>query len=231
MLTLVLLPGMDGTGTLFAPFVAALGEAMPIQIVRYPLTPSLDYAGLEAFAQGTLPSDGPLVLLGESFSGPIAIALAAAMPERVKGLILCCSFARNPLPVLAPLKALTGLAPVAAVPLRLIAHFLLGDHATSPLRASLAQALAAVAPAVLRARLRAVLSVEASAALASIRVPVLYLRATHDRVVPRSASAHILSVCPHAQIVDVAGPHFLLQAAPSEAVSVVSDFAKGLPGA
>jgi hypothetical protein len=33
---LVLLPGMDGTGELFAPFVAALGKTTPVVVVSYP---------------------------------------------------------------------------------------------------------------------------------------------------------------------------------------------------
>ena len=68
MCRLVLLPGMDGTGELFAPFIAALGSQFPVTIVRYPETQALDYAGLEAVARALLPVGSPFVLLGESFS-------------------------------------------------------------------------------------------------------------------------------------------------------------------
>ena len=64
--TLVLLPGMDGTGDLFAPLVAALGPHMRTIIVRYPDEP-LDYASHEEIARAALPLGHPFILLGESF--------------------------------------------------------------------------------------------------------------------------------------------------------------------
>jgi hypothetical protein len=45
--TLVLLPGLDGTGDLFAPVVDALGPNVPTQIVRYPLSHASGYASCE----------------------------------------------------------------------------------------------------------------------------------------------------------------------------------------
>ncbi|WP_222432862.1 alpha/beta fold hydrolase [Caenimonas sedimenti] len=103
-MTLVLLPGMDGTGELFAPFIAAYGGAT--QVVRYPPTAVLNYAGLEEVARSALPRGEPFVLLGESFSGPIAISLAASRPPNLLGVILCCTFARNPRPFLGPFRSL-----------------------------------------------------------------------------------------------------------------------------
>lgn len=46
MVTLVLLPGMDGTGLLFAPFVAVTQHLFNIRIVEYPATAALDYEAL-----------------------------------------------------------------------------------------------------------------------------------------------------------------------------------------
>ena len=51
---LVLLPGMDGTGELFAPFVAALKREFKVVVVRYPTNEPLGYAELEAIARGKL---------------------------------------------------------------------------------------------------------------------------------------------------------------------------------
>jgi pimeloyl-ACP methyl ester carboxylesterase len=97
--TLVLLTGMDGTGLLFQPFVEALGDVGQVEVrtIAYPAREPLDVAALTEVACAALPS-GPLVILGESFSGPIAVALAARCADRVQGLILCCSFVRNPRP-------------------------------------------------------------------------------------------------------------------------------------
>ncbi len=43
MITLVLLPGMDGTGCLFADFVSALGSEFETILVRYPSDEPLGY--------------------------------------------------------------------------------------------------------------------------------------------------------------------------------------------
>ena len=65
--TLVLLPGMDGTGELFFPLTDALGADIPTKIVRYPDL-ALDYREHEEFVRERLPRDGAFVVLGESFS-------------------------------------------------------------------------------------------------------------------------------------------------------------------
>src|ERR1043165_4573138 len=109
MVALVVLPGMDGTATPRADFAAAVGPAIEPHIVSYPPDPTLGYAELEALARASLPTDRPYVLLGESFSGPIAISIAASRPRYLVGLILCVTFASNPLPVLGPMPWLLPL--------------------------------------------------------------------------------------------------------------------------
>jgi pimeloyl-ACP methyl ester carboxylesterase len=104
MITLILLPGLGGTGELFEPFLAALGSAVAVKVIRYPGDVALGYDALGRFVRAMLPEGEPFVLLGESFSGPIAISLAATGGTQLRGLILCCSFARNPRPSLGPLS-------------------------------------------------------------------------------------------------------------------------------
>jgi pimeloyl-ACP methyl ester carboxylesterase len=84
---LVLLPGMDGTGDLFAPFIEALGDDIKVDVVRYPHEGGQSYAEFTARVLPSLPSE-PYVLLAESFSGPIALAVAATAPQNLCGLIL-----------------------------------------------------------------------------------------------------------------------------------------------
>jgi pimeloyl-ACP methyl ester carboxylesterase len=222
--TLVLLPGMDGTGEFFAPLVDAVASRMLLQVVRYPTDAAAGYAELTAFARAKLPIDTPFVLLGESFSGPIAAALAAEAPPNLRGLVLCCSFVRNPRPSMAWLRGFTRWLPVQAVPTRLMAAVLLGRWSSTEWRTVLARALAQVSPAAMRARVHAVLSVDASADLARVQVPTLYLRATHDRVVPVAAARRVTRLKPDTQIVELPGPHFLLQVAPVEAAKAIQAF-------
>ncbi len=227
--TLVLLPGMDGTGLLFQPFVEALGDVGEVEVrtIAYPAREPLDFAALTEVACAALPS-GPLVILGESFSGPIAVALAARCADRVHGVILCCSFVRNPRPHWSWLTPLLRRAPMPVLPSALIARALLGRHATPPLRALLDQALAGVAPDVLRARLLAVVSIDASAALAALSVPLLYLHALEDRLVPASALSWVKQLRPDASVATFEAPHALLQACPTQAAAAVRAFVRGL---
>ena len=95
MITVVILPGMDGTGIELTDFVAALAPEVEAIVVTYPNDRPMDYAGHEAVARTSLPIDRPFVLLGESYSGPIAISIAASAPPGLIGLVLCCSFART----------------------------------------------------------------------------------------------------------------------------------------
>ena len=185
---LVLLPGMDGTARLFQRFDAALRvqTAIATQAIAYPAAP-LDYAALEAFVRERLPRNRPFVVLAESFSGPLGAALRADPPPGMRALILCCSFVRNPRPLLAPLRHLLGLVPFGALPGFALRQVLLAPCSTPPLQTELAAALAQVPPSVLRQRLRAVLEIrekDASPSFARGSLPVLYLRARHDRLVP-----------------------------------------------
>lgn len=221
--TLVLLPGMDGTASLFEPFIAALGSEFQIVRVAYPNVGALGYAELEAVARAALPA-GPYVLLGESFSGPIAISIAASASADLKGLILCCTFARNPRPLFSGLGPLVGLLPMALAPVWALGYPLLGHFSTQVLRSALAQALAKVSGTALRARLQAVLGADVSAKLSAVKVPVLYLRASHDLVVPASASHLAVQLNPRTKVVELEAPHFLLQAAPVESAKAVTTF-------
>ncbi|MDN2703190.1 alpha/beta hydrolase [Janthinobacterium sp. SUN100] len=229
---LVLLPGMDGTARLFDSFDAALRAQAAIDTlaIAYPAAP-LDYAALEAFVRERLPQDRPFVVLAESFSGPLGAALRADPPPGMRALILCCSFVRNPRPMLAPLRHLLGLVPFGAMPGFALRQALLAPCATPQLQAELAVALAQVPPSVLRQRLRAVLETDASRSFARGSLPVLYLRARHDRLVPPANALQILRLAPGAQLADIAAPHMLLQAAPEAAAVAVAAFVNALSAA
>lgn len=201
-----------------------LGDGITPLVLSYPADQVLSYEGLADFARNQLPGGQPYVLLGESFSGPVAIALAAERPAGMIGLVLSCTFARNPAPLLKHCAGLLPFLPVSSRLSSLVVPLLMGSHATPTLRKTLRTALDRLQPAVLRARMRAVLGVDYSAQLRSIAVPVLYLQAAQDRVVSRASARHIVSLLPSVKVVAVPGPHLLLQIAPKEAAAVVAQF-------
>jgi len=213
---------MDGSGEFFAEFAAALSPEVEPIVVSYPAA-ELGYGELTAHARKSLP-DRPYVLVGESFSGPIAISIAASAPPGLLGVVLVCSFARSPLPWFS--RLLPFAPPVWRMPQSIVARVLLGRFSTPRYSRLLAASIQKIPPAVWRARLRAVRDVDVTAQLKQIKVPLLYLRASRDRVVPRAASEWLLRNTKDAAVADLDGPHFLLQARPHEAATRVKDFAR-----
>ena len=228
MTALVVLPGLDGTATLHSEFCAAASHSFgSVTVIPYPPQQSLDYRTLEALVRAALPATETFVLLGESFSGPIVLSIAADPPTNLIGVVLSTSFDRPPVPRLSPFAALARFAPVRLVPLSMLSWWLLGRWETPGLKASLQGALRAVSPSVLRFRAATALRTK-TPALAAISVPGLYLRATEDRLLAASAGEHICSSVPQCTITDIAGPHLLLQAAPDACVRAIGDFVRHL---
>ena len=228
MTTLVLLPGMDGSGDFFDGLCRELPPHWQTQVVRYPGDQPLSYGELARFVQSALPSEGPFVLLAESFSGPVAIQVAASRPNGLVGVVLCATFARNPRPMLRPLQGLSRWAPVRAVPMGLLSRWLLGAEADASWAERLRQAMNKCSADVLRARARAVLSLDVCSQLADIQVPALYLQATRDRVVPAEALVEMQRALPGIQVTEIDGPHFLLQVRPAPCAQRIVMFADRL---
>jgi pimeloyl-ACP methyl ester carboxylesterase len=227
---LVLLPGMDGTGELFADFVEALPDAFDGRVVRYPCGEILSYNELRTLVQSAAPAAEPFVLVAESFSSPLAVQFAALNPPNLKALIICAGFVTSPAEGWRRLAA-SLLAPVLfRLPLPRICakYFLLGTNPPEALLTAVRSALSAVRPTVLSARLRAILACDARAALARINVPILYLQAAHDRLVPASALEEIQRINPRTAVVKIPGPHLLLQCEPEKATASIAVFIETL---
>jgi pimeloyl-ACP methyl ester carboxylesterase len=221
---LVLLPGLDGTGKLFDEFVQVLGPDVSTQIIAYPTDAPLGYQELESLVRAALPCDRPFVVLGESFSGPIAIRIAAQPPPGLRGVVLCGTFAKNPYPLLGWAGSLAAWFPVKSLPQWVRAPLMWGSLDPDRAPEQLARAMAKVSEAVIRHRIAALLAVDESAALSSVQSPVLVLQAGRDLVIPRSATEWILKCAPHALRIEIDGPHLLLQTRPAECAAAVIKF-------
>lgn len=223
-----MLPGMDGTGDLFTPIIAELDSAISTIVVRYP-DAALGYEALIAHARQALPKNGDFFLLGESFSGPIAVALAADGNPRLRGVILSAAFIRNPLPWTSPIAPLVEVLPVTGAPSSLLTRALLGQFSTPARRAMIGASLAQNSRATIRARLRGIAEVDMRERLAAVTAPILYLRASHDCIVPKSAGDLIMQIKPDTTLVPVQAPHFLLQVGFVEAARAIRAFVANTP--
>ncbi|MGA8766977.1 MAG: alpha/beta hydrolase [Candidatus Acidiferrales bacterium] len=224
MLTLVLLPGMDGTGIFFEDFAAALPPEFKPVVVAYPDDPSLGYVELEALARAALPQSEPYLVLGESFSGPIAISIAASNRPGLLGLILCVTFARNPHPLLPLVSATLKPLPARRLPRFIQQPNLFGRFNSPYLRAKLREIRSLVSQKTLKARLEAVASIDVSEKLRRVTVPTLYLRAKYDRVVSRAACDYIRRIRPDVEVAELDAPHLLLQTVPQAAKTAIGNF-------
>jgi pimeloyl-[acyl-carrier protein] methyl ester esterase len=218
---LVLLPGLDGTGELYAPLLDALGENVTTSVVRYGAELTFDEY-LETAAKA-LPER--CVVIAESFSGPVAIALVARYPDRVRRLVLCATFAVSPFRAL--LRAARFLParlfrPNPLLP-AIVDHFCFNGAPTS-LRPSPVAVLGTVPPAIMRARLACLAGIDVRPLLSRIATPVLYLRASSDRVVGAGLSRDLISHLPKVTVKHIGGPHLLMQTRPRECAAAIGDF-------
>ena len=220
---LVLVPGLDGTGLLFAPFLKAWPGAATV--VSLPPDSALGYEGLLTFLRSSLPDNEPYVLLGESFSGPLVLRIAAAQPPGLLGLVLCVTFARNPLGPFGGLARLLARPRLLSrIPRPLLRRQLLGREDTPELIALLQESLQQAPVQVIAARVRALTRVDATPELRACRLPLLVLSARADTVVPARCTAHILRHAAQAEWREFPGPHLLLQTRPEPATAAILRF-------
>ncbi len=225
--TLVLLPGLDGTGLLFRRFIDARPSELETRILTLPQSGAMGYAALARRVEPALPRDRPYVLLGESFSAPLALALAALRPPGLVAVILCVTFVSPPAwaalrhfvtPWLFRMRA-PGLG------FRL---FLAGRDAPPDLRDDLLAARRASDPEATAARLRVVLGCAAEDDLRNCPVPLMALVASADRLVRSGSARRMLRARPTLKMISIAGPHLLLQTGPAACWAAIGEFVESL---
>jgi pimeloyl-ACP methyl ester carboxylesterase len=228
-ITLLLLPVLDGSGVMFRPLLRHLPSHFHPVVVTYPRDRLLGYNQLLPIVMAAIPGNSTVVLLGESFSGPLALMAASRCPPGLRALILCASFVRSPLrfgcgwlgPFVHP-------SVFRAFPAVLKTKAMFGAFSTSERQALKAEALTNLRPEVLAHRVRAVLKVDVRWALSACRVPILYLRGRRDLLVPPHNLAEILSLNPSAQVATIQAPHEVLQTRPRAAASAIAKFVQSV---
>ena len=222
---IVLLPGLDGTGVLFRPFVERLPADLTPIIASYPPDQQLGYSDLLPIVMEKLPREEPFVLLGESFSGPLALMAAATVPGGLNAVVLCATFVQNP-----TLLRFAWLAPIVRpFAFRHYSQFtavkaLLGQYSTPELRSLTKAAIGAVQPEVIAHRVRSVVKVNVEKELVECPVPVLYLRGARDLVVPKRNLREIQKSLPSIRVAVMDSPHMVLQTQPAACAQAISEF-------
>ncbi|MEZ4335695.1 MAG: hypothetical protein R3B82_03620 [Sandaracinaceae bacterium] len=216
----LVLPGMDGGAALSAAFRGRLAEHHDVVAVEYPGDEAWSYERVAAHVRALLGARPEAAgLIAESYSGPVAIRLAAEPPSSLRAVILVATFARSPMPWWVPVRALGPLVRRPPPPFA-IRHLMLDADGGDP--DAVGAAIAAVSPSVMARRMREVAAVDVRAELARTRVPILALRATRDRLVP--ASRFVARDAPAMDVRAIEGPHLLLHARPRACADAISSW-------
>ena len=229
---MILLPGLEGSGTLFANLLPELPKGLNVVVVGYPQEQFLSYPQLVLWLADVAPKDGPYVVLGESFGSALAVMFAATHPPNLKGVILSAGFITNPvrhlgiLPNILAHRVFFQFHP----PDFAIKYFIAGADAPRRLLKAIRHAQSLVSPSVFAKRAQATLHVDARTEIRQINVPLLYLQGTEDHLVHKSALEEIERLHPHTISVRIRAPHLLLQREPRAAAEAITQFleAQGL---
>jgi pimeloyl-ACP methyl ester carboxylesterase len=226
--TIVFLPGIDGTGISFEPLRRLLPQDVHVKVVQYPTERLLSFEETVQCAREQIPfgqEDG--IVIAESFSGPVAIALVGSGQLKAKGLILCATFARSPRPVLFKILSHLPLELFIRLP---YPGFLLkkvikgGEEAKDLFLAMWESVKMRVEAKVLAHRIKLISHMDARQWLSKITIPCLYIQATLDRTVPVSTLNDFTEATPDLRVKRIRGPHFILQAEPEASLNAIQNF-------
>jgi pimeloyl-[acyl-carrier protein] methyl ester esterase len=214
------LPGFDGVAELRAAFLAELGRDHAVRGVSYPNRPLHTLDGYCRFAAGQRAPDARTVLVAESFSGLVAARWASNDPQ-VEAIVLCGSFARNPMTWVTSLGAsLPGVVRFGAnflgpAPLRS------GDPVGRGWSKSLWEAVRSLDERVIGERLRLIAGEDVRAELAALTIPIVLLQFEDDLVIGPRSRGELEKVCHNAHIVRFPGPHFAIETMPRESAQAI----------
>lgn len=224
----VVLPGLDGTGLLLSEFASFGPNRHETTVMTLPVDCGTDFGHLVSLVLGELP-EHPVLLIAESFSGPIAIRIAAAEPSRIAGLVLVATFVGSPIwriMTFLPLATLFRLP----VPKWAVRRYLVGNDAPNDLVELVCTAIRTVNPKVLASRVRMIGRLDVREECRQCTCPILYLRAAADSLVPVRCGLDIAELNPQVDIVTVDAPHFVLQRKPEEVWDHIQTFADSMLG-
>ncbi|WP_339138149.1 MAG: alpha/beta hydrolase [Candidatus Electrothrix sp. GW3-4] len=228
---IILLPGMDGTGILFRPFVQELRKGLPeevsVQVLSYPADQVLSYGQLIEDVARRLPAQEEIILLAESFSGPIAYALASRQPRPDPGPDLRGHLSPPAQgPYLAAPPRLMGLLMKIPLPTFLLKRVLFDQATTSETVALFKEAISKVEGPVLTARMREITAFHIKRR--ALAMPCAYIQAGNDRLIASSHAKEIRAIAPQLTEIEIPGPHFILQARPEKSAQVIGEFLNSL---
>ncbi len=226
---IILLPGLDGTGELFKPFIQCLpGRVRPI-VISYPRDECKSYEELKKPVFSSLPGDIPFFVLGESFSGPLSVMIAHEKPVGFSGLILCATFVRNPFFLLPSWMRFLSISPIFRLWPGLIAlRAKFAGENFGPIADLALKAIRSVSPGVIAHRVKSILTVNVEKELGSCSCPAMYLMAGKDKLIRSHNYRRIKTLKNDVKLEKINTQHFILQLEPERSSELIVNFMDGV---
>ncbi|MBV7314993.1 alpha/beta fold hydrolase [Shewanella sp. NIFS-20-20] len=218
-MTVILLPGLDGTGLLLKQLYHQLNQSMAVKLYTLDNVAGTSYIEQAATIAQEITSE-PVILVAESYSGRIAYELCQLRPMQVQAVVFIASFISSPsqlsrlahwLPI-----SLMRPNPVSSWLLHWLAFNLIGKRTrVEPIWHALSQAN----PLMLHHRLSNIAALKVPHAV--IDCPAIYIKPHRDKLVSHTALALLKAVFANCTVINIAGGHFIAQTHPNECADII----------
>ncbi|MEM9185060.1 MAG: hypothetical protein AAGB00_01025 [Planctomycetota bacterium] len=208
----LVLPGLNGAAGMLSPFCEAAPATHHVAALDLPTNLST-YASMADHFDRRVAEGGAALLVAESFSGPLAVMLAARHPSAVRAVVLAASFVTSPMPSFARLLPWSLLLRVR-VSSTAERKSMLGDDCTASQVEALRSATRAVPVRTLAGRIRQMIDADEADRLRRLTCPVVYLRAAAERRIPDRCVEAIRHQARNPTVHTIDGPHLLLENRP-----------------
>ena len=215
----LVLPGLDGTTPMLSDFRESAPSTLTVTPLELPSNLST-YVSLLDHCEDRLATTDDLILVAESFSGPLAVMLASRHPHSIRALVLVASFVTSPLPLFARLIPWSLFLRVR-LPSLVVRRFMLGRDCTASQINELQSAIQSVPVRTLSGRIRELMRIDVSETFASLTCPVVYLQATRDLLIPQRCVDTIVRKRPDTSVHSVDGAHLILETQSNEAWRII----------
>ncbi len=223
---LLLLPGLDGTGTLFDNFIDCLPKDLPAVAIAYPLSLETFDDCARFVNQRIADTDESVVLVAESFSGPMAVEILRKPHANLKGVVLVATFVQAPSPRMLALARRTPSWLIRACAGLAVDWFCLNGNNDEIAALRIKDIVQSLPPGLIKARLKIIQSLPADLpkVLAAATLPLMFIEPRRDRLLAKKYFAQIEQLVSKGSVAAIDGPHFLIQSRPRQCADAIADF-------
>lgn len=233
----ILLPGLDGTGYAYTWLKSKMLQSNiqedNIHVVSY--KNEFSYQKLFDNIKGfIINSTLPVVLIAESFAGPLALHLASEYPDKVKKVVLSGSFGVKPVCTFIPSIGLqlfkcfpVSLIPMNKLPYKLVHDVLLNNYGNDDIKYVMEDIYNVGEQKIFDKRINEVVSLPSKwddQWIKNIDNETLIFKPLHDRLIHKSNSDVLHKNLINSILIEMQAPHLLFQTQAKTAWNHIMEF-------